>query len=405
MDDGALGHAGPVRAPDADGSSRVAHAAAATTEAIAEANADIPDLRLTEIRRAAEDILRRILRELAGESVDTGLSDDQQEIVRDTAARGKPFSRIVRALRLAQRQWIALLLDDLELRCHADPARVADVVTGQIDAVVDASVSSYLQEQERMLVGAEARRRDLVEALVAGQKRDPSVCRATLGLDLDDHHLAMVVRHTGPGARSGSELRRTAERAAQAAGGRHALIHEATSGSVWLWASSPRALDLTAMSHIDNVAIRAGHRVAAGSVRPGVAGFRRSHREALTADRLPDPDDGGPATVSYADVALAVMLAADLEQARWFVADRLGGLAAATGQASEQRETLSRFYEANQSLVGAAGPLHVHRNTVVYRLQRIERLLGRPVDDGAAENRCALLLAEHFGDAVLAEPE
>ena len=55
------------------------------------------------------------------------------------------------------------------------------------------------------------------------------------------------------------------------------------------------------------------------------------------------------------------------------------------------------------SLLGAAAPLHVHRNTVVYRLRRIEQILGHPVTEGTLEVRCALLLVERFGAAVLVE--
>ena len=43
----------------------------------------------------------------------------------------------------------------------------------------------------------------------------------------------------------------------------------------------------------------------------------------------------------------------------------------------------------------------MHRNTVVYRLKRVEELLGRPLSENDLELRCALLLAESLGTAVL----
>ncbi|MCP2252771.1 PucR C-terminal helix-turn-helix domain-containing protein [Prauserella aidingensis] len=54
------------------------------------------------------------------------------------------------------------------------------------------------------------------------------------------------------------------------------------------------------------------------------------------------------------------------------------------------------------SLIGAAGPLHVHRNTMAYRPQRSEKILGSPVTDRALELQCALHLVEHYGAPVFA---
>ena len=180
-------------------------------------------------------------------------------------------------------------------------------------------------------------------------------------------------------------------------------MHQPSPNTVWLWASHPRSLSLDGLTSQEAPVRRLGLRLAAGSPRAGAAGVRRSHRDALAADRMPAPDDGGPAVVRYHDVDLCALLAADLEQARCFVRDHLGGLADSRPDIDELRETLTQYYRANMSLLGAAAPLHVHRNTVVYRLRRIEQILGHPVTEGTLEVRCALLLVERFGTDVLAE--
>jgi purine catabolism regulator len=53
--------------------------------------------------------------------------------------------------------------------------------------------------------------------------------------------------------------------------------------------------------------------------------------------------------------------------------------------------TLNGFFEANGNLAKAATDLDVHRNTLVYRLERINELTGLNLDD--ADNRLILHLA------------
>ena len=53
--------------------------------------------------------------------------------------------------------------------------------------------------------------------------------------------------------------------------------------------------------------------------------------------------------------------------------------------------TLSGFFDANGNLAKAAADLDVHRNTLVYRLERISELTGLDLND--PENRLILHLA------------
>jgi DNA-binding PucR family transcriptional regulator len=396
--------------PNASGGSNAeawaAEVAESTTNLIAEANEDVRDLRLAEIRRAGEDMLVRILRGLSGGVADVRLTAEQNEIVHDSAAREIPFDRIVAALRLAQSHWTDVLLDEVGATGHWAMARtVVRAIARQVDAAVDASIREYLNERERLLASAEARRRELVEALVSGHAVDPQECRTRLGLELAHEHVAMVI-HGASGhlaTSTGADLAHTAGRAARAVGAQTSVVHQPSPDTVWLWASHPHSLSLDGLTALEPSVRKLGQRLAAGAPRVGAAGVRRSHRDAQVADRLPLPDDGGPSVVRYTDVDLAALLAADLAQARCFVRDHLGGLAENRPEIGELRETLSHYYRANMSLLAAATPLHVHRNTVVYRLRRIEQILGHPVSEGALEIRCALLLVERFGTGALAE--
>ncbi|WP_103338494.1 PucR family transcriptional regulator [Amycolatopsis sp. CA-126428] len=383
-----------------------AEVAEATAAMTADADADLPDLPLAQIRRAAEDMLLRIMEELSGGATDIRLSVAQDEMARYSAARDIPFERMVAGLRLAQSYWADLLLAEVGRTGHWEIApAVVKAVTRQVDAVVNASVRAYLSERERLLTSAAARRGDLVDALLAGHPVDSAECRIHLGVELEHQHLAMIIRDVSAvhSTAMGTELLRTADRAARAVGAATSLLHQPSPDTVWLWASHPRVLSADELTGQEAAVRRLGQRLAAGSPRAGAAGLRHSHRDALAADRMPLPHDGGSAVVRYRDVDLSALLGADLERARWFVRDHLGGLADAVADMEELRKTLTHYYRANMSLVAAAAPLHVHRNTVVYRLRRVEQILGHPVTERSLEVRCALLLVERFGAGVLTE--
>ena len=100
------------------------------------------------------------------------------------------------------------------------------------------------------------------------------------------------------------------------------------------------------------------------------------------------------------DVGLLALVTEDLERARSFVRDELGGLAAL--EAQDLRDTLRAFLANRGSHAAAARDLYVHRNTVAYRLAQAEELLGHPIAERELELRVALEAAATLGDAVLA---
>src|SRR5262249_13155903 len=121
--------------------------------------------------------------------------------------------------------------------------------------------------------------------------------------------------------------------------------------------------------------------VAIGQFGEGVAGFRRSHEEALLARRVQRlrPTIGRPTCVRFSDVALEAMLTQSRDEASRFVRGQLGSLADEDEAALRLRSTLAVFLEENASFLSTAARLGVHKNTVAYRIHRAEELLGRPV--------------------------
>lgn len=74
----------------------------------------------------------------------------------------------------------------------------------------------------------------------------------------------------------------------------------------------------------------------------------------------------------------------------------LGPLTASDAATTELRATLRSYLDSGESLIETAAARHVHRNTVAYRIRRIEVGLGHPVTERRTELYSALLLADSF---------
>ena len=121
-----------------------------------------------------------------------------------------------------------------------------------------------------------------------------------------------------------------------------------------------------------------GVRVAIGEPAPGIAGFRSSHIEALHAQRiarLAGRHEGG--ITRYRDIALCALATANIEHARRFVERELGRLASRDDTTRRLSATVRTYLDENGSRGRTAKRLHIHENTVAYRLRQAEELLGR----------------------------
>lgn len=138
--------------------------------------------------------------------------------------------------------------------------------------------------------------------------------------------------------------------------------------------------------------------VGAGISRPAdsLAALREAYREAKDAVSIANQLGDREQTTYYGDLKLFQLLLAlkerNLDHLRRFYQDTLGPLV----EHDERKQgdlirTLNGFFEANGNLAKAAADLDVHRNTLVYRLERISELTGMNLDD--ADNRLILHLA------------
>ena len=138
-----------------------------------------------------------------------------------------------------------------------------------------------------------------------------------------------------------------------------------------------------------------GVRAAIGTIHEGVAGMADSHDEALVARRVAELRAVRAGTVvGYRAADLTALLTADPVEAVRFAAAELGELLADTDVAARLRATVRVYLEENLSQVRAARRLGIHQNTVVYRVKRVEELLGHAVDERRLQLEVALRLSE-----------
>lgn len=138
--------------------------------------------------------------------------------------------------------------------------------------------------------------------------------------------------------------------------------------------------------------------VAAGISRPatGLHALRDAYREARDAVSIAHELGEREKTTFYGDLKLYQLLLAlkehNLDHMQQFYDETLGPLAAHdSARQGDLMRTLDGFFAANGNLAQAAKDLAVHRNTLVYRLERISELTELDLND--ADNRLILHLA------------
>lgn len=133
--------------------------------------------------------------------------------------------------------------------------------------------------------------------------------------------------------------------------------------------------------------------VGVGRRAAGAASIVRSYVEAEQAARIGRQFLGGDRTISFKDLGVYRVIArADREALETFSHEFLAALNEYDEQHSgELLETLEGFFACNGNHARAAERLHLHRNTLLYRLGRIEALTGFDLSD--PEVRLSMQLA------------
>lgn len=268
----------------------------------------------------------------------------------------------------------------------AGSASVADFV----DDMVAALSEQLRRERAELARSSHARRFEVVSLILDSAPITSARASTRLGYDLRGRHTAALL-WTDPRRPDQAALAHAAEALGPATGARQVLTVIASSSSMWAWLASAAAADVGAITAAtaDWPAVR----VATGPAGVGIDGFRRSHFDAVATQRLMSrrPD---LRVARFADVQLVTLAIQDEQRAREFVARTLGKLADAD---RELRDTLRVYIGEQFSAARAARALYTHRNTVLNRIQRAERLLPLPLAGNGLEVGVALEVGQWLG--------
>lgn len=365
-----------------------------TLATVEETFAPVPDLPREQIGRCLEALILDLLRALSRTGGGRLCERFVPPVAREAARLTVPFEDVIRSMRDTQVQWVgALLANDAEARLTL------------FDDEIARFLAAYMAERAALVESQLARRRDLVRELLLDTEAEGSMSGYDgLGIDFGRFHTGVVVTR-GPGAPS-LDTRRLTGLLRDAVDGADVLVLPAGDNRVWAWTSTQQPPTTSERARMEQVLFTLrGTRSAVGTAAPGVAGFRETNQQAEDAAGLAARDELGASVTFWRDRALPALLTLDGVRARSFVRHVLGPLCAEGETTSELRLTLRAYLESGQSLLRAAESRNVHRNTIVYRLKRVEELLDRSLKQNDLELRCALLMAETIGSDDLHQTE
>ncbi|WP_330348717.1 helix-turn-helix domain-containing protein [Streptomyces sp. NBC_00582] len=326
------------------------------------------------------------------------------EYARRFAQHDLSLEALLRAYRLGEHmfvQWAMTTLRDLDLptdEALAAMSRIALLTNSYIDQVIERLIDIYGNERRRWDARTDAARAAQVRAVLDTEGLDLASAEKMLSTSLRGWHLAAIV-WAGPGPADQVTARLRAGAALLAAAtGKALLTISADEQTSWVWISSTGRpdpdVDLLERGLRDHPALR----IALGEPSSGLDGFRQTFRDAQRArDVAATGADPDRALILHSRVALAGLLVDHLTDVRAWAGRVLGDLMRDDEATVRLRETVQVFLNARGSFTDAAARLHVHKNTVHYRVRKAEELLGHPLTENRLDIEVALLTCAQLG--------
>lgn len=252
-------------------------------------------------------------------------------------------------------------------------------LTALFDRIVTEVSEAHRRAEGKVLPSPAERRLERIRRLLAGERIDPE----ELEYPLEAHHLSMIVSGSSPEGAAGDLAERL---------DRRLLIGESPGGRCAVWLGGGRPFEREELDEATSEVAEEGIRLSLGEPGHGLAGWRRSRRQAEAAHVV--AERGREGVVWYREVALLAAALRDPDLSHFlleYYVDPLGGESSALG------ETLLVFLELNGNASSAAAALGISRQTVASRLRSVEERVGGQIGTYAAQIETALRLAELDG--------
>ncbi|MEX2206150.1 MAG: helix-turn-helix domain-containing protein [Myxococcota bacterium] len=277
-------------------------------------------------------------------------------------------------------------------------ARLLDRVTAVISnqtQLMTALTEAYVEERERLSRFREQDHDDFAHLLLADDAVESVIESRARVLAIELHEPCSVAlfapTEASDGIAAGVATDDLKLELASHMRGVDVRVGRAREGFVALLAPDPAPKSLAAVA--ETLFGEAG-RVGLGSAGSGVAGLRRSAREALRALRIGTTLRGAGPVHAYRDVAVLDLVGAGSAGADEFARSVLGAIAStATGRT--HLATLRALARSGYRLKLAAAELEVHPHTLSYRVKQIRARYGLDLDDPESRLRVQLALLIH----------
>lgn len=382
---------------------------------VAAMTAGVAEVRDPEIRTdaliASRETARDVMRGLDAdpwivEGPPPGLTD----LARSLARRGLDVTVLMKLIRLGQGVFWPAIMESAERSIENPSVRmralqaVFERFGNYIETVLVDTLDVYQQERDLRMRSAHARRHELIESLINGG--EPSIDGASriLGYELRRAHTALALWDVDDSRTNDAfdRIEPLARELATALGATGVLSTPSGSRGLWVWiATGDEPAAQARSTAARSVSASSGLRVAVGRPGVGLNGFRRTHEEALAAQRLALLSGCEQPITWYADVEIVSLLAHDSQGAQALIARELSGLTGRDHASDKLRRTTLAYLRCACSATAAARELGVHTNTVRYRIEQAEQALGRPLHGLELPLQLALMLVESVGPTLL----
>jgi hypothetical protein len=303
---------------------------------------------------------------------------------RRAARNGVRLDTVMRRYAAGDRVLAEFIMNEAERFPSQALRNVLRAQGSQVDRLMAAVASEYMDELERMRRSPAQRLAERVQRLLSG---DSAADAGELGYELDAWHLGFIFS-----GEKGAETLRVLATALSC----QVLEVPRGGGTMWAWLGARRQISSLDIEPALGAELPVHVALAVGEPRRGIEGWRLTHREAQAAFevmlRVPRP------LILSRDVVLLAALLRDEALAKSLRETYLAPLDHYGDSGKVLRETLRAYFAAGLNAATAAAALGVDRHTVQRRLRKVEDALGRLLPSCHAELEVALSLEE------LAEP-